>query len=104
MILKKCITNCNTLDITLNTLFCLKALTKNNYKVLIGDIKSDLKDYLTLKRKILNYYNVELYRADNLNIYYNMAYLAHGLALNDLISRIDTKYGAVMDSDFTFIH
>ena len=99
-----CITNYNSSDFTLNAIYCLKKITKNPYKIIIRDNNSRLKEYLKLKNKIKNLSNVELYRIDNLNIPLAKASLAHALALNDMISRIDTKYGAVIDSDFTFLY
>lgn len=99
-----CISNHNTSDFTLNTLYCLKKLTKNKYKVIIRDNDSNLKDYLKLKKYVKYYPNIKLYRVENLNYPYRLASLAHGTALNDLIFQIDTKYGAVLDSDCTFLY
>jgi GT2 family glycosyltransferase len=83
-----CIVNYNSSDFILNTLYCLKNITKNSYKVIIRDNNSILKDFLNLKKKIRNYSNVELYRVDNFNY---RGSLAHGIAINDLIKKIDTK-------------
>lgn len=99
-----CITNYNSSDFTLNTINCLKKITKNSYKVIVRDNNSRLGEFLKLKKKVQNLSNVELYRIEDLNIPLAKASLAHALALNDLISRINTKYGAVLDSDFTFLY
>ena len=99
-----CISNHNTSDFTLNSINCLKKITKNPYKIIIRDNYSRLKDYLKLKKKVQSLTNIELYRIEDLNIPNAQASLAHAIALNDLISRIDTKYGAVIDSDFTFLY
>lgn len=96
-----CITNCNSSYFVQTTLYCLQKLTKNKYKIIIRDNNSKIKDYLNLKKKIKKYSNVELYRIDDIN---EIASMAHGIALNDLIQRIDTQYGVILDSDFTFLH
>jgi len=95
-----CIVNYNSSDFILNTLYCLKKITKNSYKVIIRDNNSILKDFLNLKKKIQYYSNVELYRIDNFNY---RGSLAHGIAINDLIKKIDTKYGVILDADCTFL-
>ena len=96
-----CITCFNDPDFILNTLYCLEKITKNKYSVIIRDNNSSIKNYLKLKRGIKGYLNVELYREENFNEYGSMA---HGIALNDLVSKIETKYGALLDADFTFLH
>jgi len=100
-LLTVCISNHNTSKFTLNTLYCLDKLTKNKYKVIIRDNDSKMKDYLRLRKKIKQYQNVELYRIENFPYSGGMA---HGMSLNDLISKIDTKYGAVLDSDCSFLY
>ena len=93
--------NFNSSEFVLLQLYCLENLTKNPYKVIIRDNNSKLKDYLRLKKKIITLPNVELYRVENFNL---GGSLAHGTALNDLIDRIDTKYGVILDADFTFLY
>ena len=44
-----CITNYNSSEFVLNTLYCLKKLTKNDYKVIIRDNNSKIRDFLNLK-------------------------------------------------------
>ena len=96
-----CITNYNSSEFVLNTLYCLKKLTKNDYKVIIRDNNSKIRDFLNLKKKIHLYSNINLYRVNNFNFKGSMA---HGLALNDLTSKIDTRYGVILDADCTFLH
>ncbi len=96
-----CIVNYNSSEFVLNTLYCLKNLTKYKYKVIIRDNNSRLKDYLNLKEKSSKYSNVELYRAKNFNYIRGKA---HGIGLNDLITKVDTKYGVILDADCTFLH
>ncbi|MFX0135243.1 MAG: glycosyltransferase [Candidatus Hodarchaeota archaeon] len=96
-----CITSFNDSDFILNTLYCLEKITKNKYRVIIRDNNSRIKNFLKLKKGIQGYSDVELYRVENFNEYGSMA---HGIALNDLVNKIDTKYGAILDADFTFLH
>ncbi len=96
-----CTVNFNSSDFILTMLYCLKKITKNTYKVIIRDNNSKKKDFINLKEKIKKYSNVNLYRAENFNLYGSKA---HGMAINDLITKIDTKYGVLLDADFTFLH
>ena len=96
-----CIVNFNSAEFVLNSLYCLEKITKNLYKVIIRDNNSEIKDYINLKQNILDYPNVELYRVENFDL---LGSLAHGTAINDLIGRIDTMYGVVLDADCTFLY
>jgi len=96
-----CIVNYNSSDFILNTLYCLEKITKNDYKVIIRDNNSEIKDYLNLKNNLQKNSNVELYRINNFNY---KGSIAHGIALNDLINRIDTRYGVILDADCTFLY
>lgn len=96
-----CIVNYNSADFVLNTLYCLKKLTKNKYKIVIRDNNSSIEDFEKLKKDIKNYSNVELYRIENFNY---TGSIAHGIAINELITKIDTKYGVILDADCTFLH
>jgi len=95
-----CIVNYNSSDFIINTLYCLKKLTKNQYKVIIRDNNSDKADFLYLKKEIKNFPNVELYRIENFK---EIGSIAHGIAINDLINKINTKYGVILDADCTFL-
>ncbi|MFX0186792.1 MAG: glycosyltransferase [Candidatus Hodarchaeota archaeon] len=96
-----CIVNYNSSDFILNTLYCLEKITKNNYKVIIRDNNSKLKDFLNLKNNIKRYSNVELYRVEEFSY---KGSIAHGIAVNDLINKINTKYGVILDADCTFLY
>ncbi len=96
-----CIVNYNSSHFILNTLYCLEKITKNNYKMIIRDNNSNLKDYLNLEKNIRNYSNVELYRVKDFKLTGSMA---HGVAINDLVNKIDTKYGVILDADCTFLY
>lgn len=96
-----CIVNYNSSDFILNTLYCLQKITKNKYKVIIRDNNSKLNDFENLKNKIKIYPNVELYRIEN---FIHTGSMAHGIAVNDLINKIDTKYGVILDADCTFLY
>ena len=96
-----CSINFNSSDFLINTLYCLEKITKNTYKVIIRDNNSNIKDFSNLERKIHKYLNVELYRVENFNY---TGSLAHGIAINDLVNKIDTKYGVILDADCTFLY
>ena len=96
-----CTVNFNSSDFILTSLYCLNKITKNTYKVIIRDNNSKKKDYINLKKNIKKYPNVSLYRVDDFNLYGSKA---HGMAVNDLVKKIDTNYGILLDADFTFLH
>jgi hypothetical protein len=95
-----CIVHFNDADFVLNTLYCLKRLTKNKYKVIIRDNNSNPRFYRKLKIGVENYENVYLYRAEGFKL---RGSLGHGTALNELVKKIDTPYGVILDSDCTFL-
>lgn len=96
-----CITHFNDTDFILNTLYCLSKITKNSYKVIIRDNNSKLENYQKLKQEASQYENVFLYKAEE---GFNLkGSLAHGTALNDLVGKIGTPYGAIFDADCTFL-
>ncbi|MDD5433619.1 MAG: glycosyltransferase [Candidatus Pacebacteria bacterium] len=95
-----CITHFKDTDFVLNILYCLKKLTKNNYRVIIRDNNSPNHFFKKLKAGIQDYDNIFLYRAEDFNL---TGSLAHGTALNDLVSRINTPYGVIMDADYVFL-
>ncbi len=95
-----CIVNFNSSEFLLNTLYCLDKITKNSYKVIIRDNNSRLKDFLNLKENVEDRSNVELYRVENFN---HIGSIAHGLAINDLLKKINSKYGVILDADCTFL-
>ena len=95
-----CIVNFNSSEFVLNTLYCLDQITKNNYRVIIQDNNSRLKDFLNLKNNVKNRSNVELYRVENFS---HIGSIAHGLAINDLLKKIDSRYGVILDADCTFL-
>jgi len=100
-IITVCIVNYNTSEFVLNTLYCLNKLTKNNYKVIIRDNNSKIKDFLNLKNNIDEFSNIELFRVEDFKYTGSMA---HAIAINELINKIDTKYGVILDADCTFLH
>jgi len=95
-----CIVNFNSSEFVLNTLYCLDKITKNSYKLIIRDNNSRLHDFLNLKKKIQNRSNVELYRVENFT---HLGSIAHGHAINDLLKKINSKYGVILDADCTFL-
>jgi len=96
-----CIVNYNSAEFVINTLYCLKHLTKNGYKVIIRDNNSRIEDYEKLEKAVKDFSDVKLYRIENFN---HIGSMAHGLAINDLVPQIDTQYGVILDADCTFLH
>ncbi len=88
-------------DFVLNSLHCLRQLTRNPYKVLIRDNNSGRRCLRRLETGAKKYDNVYIYSAGkDFNL---RGGLAHGTALNDLVSRIETPYGAILDADCTWL-
>ena len=94
-----CIVHFNDAEFVLTSLYCLKKLTKNSYKVLILDNGSKIKNYNKLKQGIKVYPNVFLRRKET-DLRGSMA---HGTALNELVSKVDTPFFAILDADCTFL-
>lgn len=94
------ITNYNTLDFVKLSLYALKKLTKNKFKVLINDNGSDVRNLAGLEEMAKENDNVILNfrKSENSN-----ASFAHSEALDILIKMADTKYTAVLDSDCVFL-
>lgn len=93
------IVNFNTADFILNSLYCLKNLTKNNYQVFILDNGSKNSDYQKLKEGIKEYSKIFLKRKKTKL----RGSLAHSTALNELVKNINTPYGVILDADCTFL-
>ena len=93
------ITNYNTLDFVKLSLYALKKLTKNSYKVLINDNGSKRHEITDLQK----------IQKENSNIFVNFrnsnkeSSFAHAEALDLLIEMVDTPYTAILDSDCTFL-
>ncbi len=94
------ITNYNTSDFLALSIYALKMLTKNSYKVLINDNGSKGKDIKKLKRLAQENNNVRI----NFRVCKDEpASLAHARALDILVGMSDTEYTAILDSDCTFL-
>lgn len=94
-----CTVNYNSSEFIELMLYGLQKLTISPFKVVIRDNNSNDKDYNNLKNIVKNYSNVSLYQVKtNLN-----GSMAHGEALNELVSKIDTQFGVIMDADATFL-
>ncbi len=91
--------NYNTSDFINLMLYALQKLSKNTYKVYIMDNNSDIKDYEKLLSYAKNYDNVVIER-NNTKLTGSQA---HGTALDYLITKIDTPYFSVLDSDATWL-
>lgn len=93
------IVNYNTSAFVEISLFALIRLTKNRYKVIICDNGSSYLDQRKLKRIASKHNNVELFfRRQS-----GLGSIGHGEALNILIGKIDTPFGAILDADATFL-
>lgn len=91
--------NYNTSAFVEISLFALAKLTKNRYKVIICDNGSSYLNQRKLKRIASKYNNVELFfRRESA-----LGSIGHGEALNILIGKIDTPFGAILDADATFL-
>ncbi len=91
--------NYNTSAFVEISFFALARLTKNRYKVIICDNGSSYLDQRKLKRIASKYNNVELFfRTQSAS-----GSIGHGEALNILIGKIDTPFGAILDADATFL-
>lgn len=94
-----CTVNYNSSEFIELMLFALKKLTFNTYKVIICDNNSKETDFQKLENLIKDYENINLYRVNT----DKLGSMAHGEALNELVSRIDTEYGVILDADATFL-
>lgn len=91
--------NFNSSDFLKLSLFTLEKLTRNKYKVMICDNGSSWLDKKKIKRLVTKYQNAELFFRKQSD----MGSTGHGEALNILIDKIDTPYGAIIDADATFL-
>jgi len=96
-----CIVHFNDTDFVLTSLFCLQKLTKNSYCVFIKDNGSRKKNFLRLAKEVKNYDNVFLsQQPEGFNLRGSMA---HGTALNELVSKVETPFFAILDADCVFL-
>lgn len=93
------IVNYNTTDFIEMSLYSLKKLTKNKYKVVICDNGSLEKEKIKLMRLAEKYHNVEVFFRKQSQ----SGSMGHGEALNILIDKIDTEYGVILDADAIFL-
>ena len=94
-----CTVNYNSSEFIDVMLYAFSKLTFHSYKVIIRDNNSTRKDFKKLEYIIKKYKNVTLYKVKTLST----GSVAHGEALNDLVSKIDTEYGVIIDADATFL-
>lgn len=103
----------------------LRKLTRHDYRVLVADTGSRARDYRRLLSLTDQHARVSVYRKTGLGLLGELGdsatlrtfphpmlfrvmqplagNLAHGTALNALFGKIDTEYGIIVDSDFTFL-
>jgi glycosyltransferase involved in cell wall biosynthesis len=94
------IVNFNSSDFILNTLWCLKRITKNPYRVIVADNGSMLDDYKKLELRCSTEKNVKCYRKENFTL---RGSIAHGTTLNELVKMVDTPYFSILDADATWL-
>lgn len=87
--------NYNTSDFIKLLLNNLQKLTLNPHQVIIADNWSKTNDYHRLKQFVQPYPNIQTYKSS----FKLRGSLAHGAALNELISKVTTPYCLITDSD-----
>ena len=93
------IVNFNSADFINLSLYSLKKLTKNPYKVFIVDSGSEINDFRKLKKYLKQYEDVYIDRWEtNLR-----GSVAHGTALNYLVNKVDTDFFSILDADATWL-
>ena len=78
----------NDADFVIHNLYCLEKTTKNDFKVIIRDNNSKLKEYLKLKKNIKKKTNIELIRIEDFSLRDS---IANSTAINNHVSRIATS-------------
>ncbi|MFH1353987.1 MAG: glycosyltransferase [bacterium] len=96
-----CIAHYRDTDFVLNTLYCLRRLTKNPYQVFIRDNNSGFYYYDKLRRGAVPYDNMRIFRAPK--NYRLRGSQANGESLNYLVDKINTRWGVIMHADCTFL-
>jgi len=89
----------NSSDFLDNILYTLKKLTFSGYKVLVCAKTSNVRQTRKMEAVIKKYPEAEVFYRQNAV----SGSPGKAEALNDLISRIDTPYGVMMDVDATFL-
>lgn len=89
------IVNFNSADFVGISLYSLSKLTKFPYQVFILDNGSAMEDYLRLRQYGARYDNVVLERRETTL----RGSVAHGTALNYLVTKIATPYFSILDAD-----
>lgn len=91
--------NYKTADFIDLMLYSFKKLTKNSYKVLICDNYTSDKEVVKLAKVAQKYDNVEvIFRKQT-----QFGSMGHAEALDLLVSKVQTPYFAIMDSDCVFL-
>ncbi|HET8575025.1 MAG TPA: glycosyltransferase family 2 protein [Candidatus Paceibacterota bacterium] len=93
------IVNFNTVDFIELSLFALKKLTKNPYRVFIADNGSEISDFLKLQKIVATSPEVSLKRFET----DLRGSLAHGTALNALTEKVNTPFFSILDADATWL-
>ncbi len=94
-----CVVSHNSTDFIDVMLASFRILTCNPYKVLIRDNNSTEKERAKLHNLARQHHNVFVYDVQT----EFRGSLDHGTGLNDLVDRIDTPYGVIIDADAMFL-
>lgn len=97
------VVNYNSSDFVENIFFSLKSLTDNRFKVFVLDNNSKKNDFHKLFETVGKYektFSINLERDENNKL---VGSLAHGTALNHLVSKVDTDYFCIMDADAVWL-
>ncbi len=96
-----CMAHRNAGDFVEIMLYAFEKLSTYPYKLIIRDNSSTQSEFAKLKKVLAKYPNLDI------NLYTHETSLrgssAHGETLNDLVTKIDTEYGVIMDTDATFL-
>jgi len=93
------IVNYNSSDFVALSLYAIKNLTKYPYKIFIIDNNSKKSDYKRLVTICSKYKNCILEHSETSL----RGSTAHGTALNYLVSKVDTPYFSILDSDASWL-
>jgi len=93
------IINYNSADFVANSLFCLQQLTYHPYQVFVLDNNSRPEDIEKLESLSLTYPNLTIIK-ENTDL---TGSLAHGTALNKLVTKVNTPYFSILDADATWL-
>lgn len=96
-----CMAHRNAADFVALMIYAFDKLSMYSYKVIIRDNSSSDKEYKKLQKLVKEYSHIDIHLYEHATELRGSS--AHGEALNELVGRIDTEYGVIMDTDVTFL-